>query len=126
LRDDASLSRGKTLGNPVEQGTKTAAAPLAKGDTSGPLGGPGCGQEQEPRGPAEIMSLARVRARKTEPKSEIIEQIGRRLRSVYNEVLFQPVPDRFHDLINAFEKDLGADAAAPAPSAEKRRKKEAK
>jgi hypothetical protein len=116
------------LGNPIEQGTKTAAAPLAKGDTSGSVG-VGCpvgGQEQEPRGPAEIMSLARVRARKTEPKSEIIEQIGRRLRSVYNEVLFQPVPDRFHDLISAFEKDLGSETTAPAPSTETRRKKEAK
>ena len=130
LRNDASLSRGKTVANPVEQQatkthpTKTSAAPLARGDTTGSLGSPASGQAQEPRGPAEVTSLARVRARKAEPKSEIIEQIGRRLRSVYNEVLFQPVPERFHDLIDTLERDLAA--ASPAASAERLREKESK
>jgi len=33
------------------------------------------------------------------------EQIGRRLRTVYNDMLAQPVPDRFLDLLRELEKD---------------------
>jgi hypothetical protein len=33
------------------------------------------------------------------------EQIGRRLRTVYNDILAQPVPDRFLDLLRELEKD---------------------
>ena len=113
------------MGNPVEQEAKTEAAPPAGGVTTGSLGGPGeSGQAQAPSGPAEVTSLASVRARRAEPKSEIIEQIGRRLRSVYNEVLFQPVPERFHDLIHTLESDFAA--GPPAATAKRRRKKESK
>jgi hypothetical protein len=45
------------------------------------------------------------RAKKPAAKQEISEQIGRQLRSVYNDVLAQPVPDRFLDLLRALEKD---------------------
>ncbi|MGP0061080.1 MAG: NepR family anti-sigma factor [Beijerinckiaceae bacterium] len=114
------------MGNPVEQGTKIGTTPPARADTTGSLGGPETAQAQGPSEAAEVTSLARVRARKAEPKSEIIEQIGRRLQSVYNDVLFQPVPERFHDLMRTLERDLAADGAPPAASAEKRRKKESK
>lgn len=87
----------------VEQGIAKGATPLTKGETSGLPNRPIGAAREEERIPAEVTSLARVRARKIEPKSEIIEQIGKRLRNVYNEVLFQPVPDRFHDLIRALE-----------------------
>ena len=43
-------------------------------------------------------------SKKTTSKPEISDQIGRQLRSVYNDVLAQPVPDRFLDLL----KDLDA------------------
>jgi hypothetical protein len=48
---------------------------------------------------------ASVRAKKPAEKQAIGEQIGRQLRSVYNDVLAQPVPDRFLDLLRELEKD---------------------
>jgi len=45
------------------------------------------------------------RSKKPAVKQEISEHIGRQLRSVYNDVLAQPVPDRFLDLLRALEKD---------------------
>jgi hypothetical protein len=110
LKDDA-ISRGKAV-KPVEQGIRKGATPLSKADTltsDRPLG-----QDHEPRLIAEVASLARARARRSEPKSEIIEQIGQRLRHVYNEVLFQPVPDRFHALLDALEQGPADAAAQPA------------
>lgn len=124
LGDDTSLGRGEKVGSPGEREAKPGATPLLKSDTMGTLGSPARMKSQEQRGPAEVTSLARVRARKAEPKSEIIEQIGRRLRSVYNEVLFQPIPDRFNDLIQALEQDLSA--ATSAARVDRRRKKESK
>jgi hypothetical protein len=46
-----------------------------------------------------------LRAKKPAAKHEISEQIGRQLRNVYDDVLAQPVPDRFLDLLRALEKD---------------------
>jgi hypothetical protein len=48
--------------------------------------------------------LSSLRVKKTTAKPEISDQIGRQLRTVYNDVLAQPVPDRFLDLL----KDLDA------------------
>jgi hypothetical protein len=115
LKDDA-ISRGKTV-KPVEQGMKKGATPLSKADTL--TSGRPLGQDHEPRLKAEVTSLARARARRSEPKSEIIEQIGQRLRHVYNEVLFQPVPDRFHALLDALEQqpaNAGTEPAGSRPS----------
>jgi hypothetical protein len=39
------------------------------------------------------------------PKPELGEQIGRQLRSLYNDVLAQPVPDRFLDLLQTLDKN---------------------
>ncbi len=55
--------------------------------------------------------MSSLRVKKTTAKPEISDQIGRQLRSVYNDVLAQPVPDRFLDLL----KDIDA-TAAPALS----------
>ena len=46
--------------------------------------------------------MSSLRAKKTTSKPDVSDQIGRQLRSVYNDVLAQPVPDRFLDLL----KDL--------------------
>ena len=46
--------------------------------------------------------MSSLRVKKTSEKPEISDQIGRQLRSVYNDILAQPVPDRFLDLL----KDL--------------------
>ena len=53
--------------------------------------------------------MSSLRVKKTTTKPEISDQIGRQLRSVYNDVLAQPVPDRFLDLL----KDL--DTLSPSP-----------
>jgi Anti-sigma factor NepR len=48
-----------------------------------------------------ILSPSRFCHSKT--KAEVADQIGRGLRSVYNNVLSQPVPDRFLDLLRRLE-----------------------
>ena len=52
--------------------------------------------------------MSSIRVKKTTAKPEISDQIGRQLRSVYNDVLSQPVPDRFLDLL----KDIDAMTAS--------------
>lgn len=42
-------------------------------------------------------------AKKPAPQSEIADQIGLHLRSVYDDVLAQPVPGRFLDLLRQLE-----------------------
>ena len=46
---------------------------------------------------------AAARTRKPAGKPEMTGQIGSKLRSVYNEVLSQPVPDRFLDLLKELD-----------------------
>jgi len=41
--------------------------------------------------------------KKTPAKSEIADQIGLHLRSVYDDILAQPVPGRFLDLLRQLE-----------------------
>jgi hypothetical protein len=57
--------------------------------------------------------LSSLRVKKTSGKSEVSDQIGRQLRSVYNDILAQPVPDRFLDLL----KDLDAIPGLPSSEA---------
>ncbi|GEM_PF-1880487 len=57
---------------------------------------------KENRGTVSTLSAARVRS-KSAPKQEIAEQIGLRLRGIYNDVLMQPIPDRFLDLLRQLE-----------------------
>ena len=54
--------------------------------------------------------MSSLRVKKTTAKPDVSDQIGRQLRTVYNDILSQPVPDRFLDLL----KDLDG-LAAPAP-----------
>jgi len=74
--------------------------------------GPAKNQEQtftstKPRTEVETMAFVPSRARKTTTKKgakpEIIDQIGQHLGKVYNDVLHQPVPDRFLDLLQSLE-----------------------
>jgi hypothetical protein len=58
--------------------------------------------------PASILpktAASALKGKKTADKQVIGEQIGRQLRSVYNDVLAEPVPDRFLDLLRTLEKD---------------------
>ena len=45
---------------------------------------------------------------KTASKSEIADQIGLHLRSVYDDILAQPVPGRFLELLRKLESSSGA------------------
>ncbi len=65
---------------------------------------PAACQDNSPES-APSAALGPLRAKKTVEKQDIAEQIGRQLRSVYNDVLAQPVPDRFLDLLRELEKD---------------------
>ena len=57
-------------------------------------------------GVAEIIKLDNARHRKKAPTSNersdvpIDEHIGRHLKAIYDDVLQQPIPDRFLDLLN--------------------------
>lgn len=41
------------------------------------------------------------------PKVQIEEHIGRQLKSLYNDVLTQPIPDRFLDLLHTLDAPAG-------------------
>jgi len=63
---------------------------------------------KELRRSTAVSTLAAARVRKTAPKPEIVEQIGLRLRGVYNDVLMQPIPERFIDLLSQLEARIPA------------------
>ena len=56
--------------------------------------------------------MSSLRVKKTTEKPEIADQIGRQLRSVYNDILVQPVPDRFLDLLKDFDAVPGLSGGA--------------
>lgn len=86
---------------PIELGLKTAESPKpARSEKSGPAKDR---KEAGKRSEAEIMSLPPSRTRIAGAKPEIIDQIGQQLGRVYNDVLKQPVPERFLDLLQALE-----------------------
>jgi len=62
---------------------------------------------------ARTGTLATARSRNA-PKPEIIDQIRSRLRGAYNDVLMQPIPDRFLDLLQQLEAGKPAEAQQPA------------
>ena len=58
--------------------------------------------------------MSSLRVKKTTAKPEISDQIGRQLRSVYNDLLAQPVPDRFLDLLKDLDTLVPSTASRPA------------
>jgi hypothetical protein len=56
--------------------------------------------------------LSTLRVKKTAAKPDISDQIGRQLQSVYNDVLAQPVPDRFLDLLKDLDLPPTSDEAS--------------
>jgi hypothetical protein len=61
-----------------------------------------------------------ARARSSALPERIQAQIGHRLAAIYDEVLLQPIPDRFHLLLDELER--GAPSSKP-PAREKGRKR---
>jgi hypothetical protein len=71
------------------------------------LGTPDEDSAGEVSGAGAAVSLCRpARARRS--KSQIADQIGMQLRSIYDDVLAQPVPGRFLDLLQELERASGA------------------
>jgi hypothetical protein len=67
-------------------------------------------------GPANKATATRGRTAMGRGSNDIGEQIGRELRGMFDEVLAQPVPDRFLDLLNRLETNtISSKAKAKAP-----------
>lgn len=64
---------------------------------------------------ASFKARGQPRVKCAATKADIAEQIGIRLRSVYDDVLAQPVPERFLDLLRELER---APTYAPAKKGE--------
>lgn len=54
-------------------------------------------------GGSQTLNLSESCLKKTAAKSDIIDQIGLNLRSVYDDILAQPVPGRFLELLRQLE-----------------------
>lgn len=67
----------------------------------------------------EAMSASRKSPRQKgargDESSKLGEQIGAQLRSLYDDVLNQPVPDRFLELLNKLESDTISPTRSKAP-----------
>jgi hypothetical protein len=66
--------------------------------------------ERKPVGQQKSMDTADTRTRKTTAKPakltrEVQARLGQQLRSMYDDVVNQGVPDRFADLINRIDSD---------------------
>ena len=77
-----------------------------------------CAPSGRKHGVAEIIKLDNARHRKTPPTpneppgAPIDEHIGRHLKAIYDDVLQQPIPDRFLDLLNQLDDEPGRDDKA--------------
>jgi translation initiation factor 2 beta subunit (eIF-2beta)/eIF-5 len=92
------LTKGETVTKPIELGLKKADLQKPpKSDKKAPAQ-----SGSEALGPPGVhVTAIPPRARKAKP--EIVEQIGHQLIRVYKDVVDQPVPDRFLELLNALE-----------------------
>lgn len=48
--------------------------------------------------------------RKPSPQHQVSEQIGKELRAIYDGVLHEPIPDRFHALIERLGDEMASTA----------------
>lgn len=61
-------------------------------------------QEKAPKGPAKAGASAA-----SDKAAQLSEHIGRELRSLFDGVVAEPVPDRFRELLEALEKKQSKD-----------------
>jgi hypothetical protein len=103
MQRDEDAHKGMAVTKPIDLRANKAGMPIrgkAKSQCADPKE---TSTAKEERTTAPVNALATARGRKTAPKPEIIDQIGLRLRGVYNDVLMQPIPDRFLDLLGQLE-----------------------
>lgn len=106
MKDNESRNKG----GPVTKATKLDKS-LIKGETvrAGETLESGCGSTKIYE-TAEANVLVAPRPKKTASKNDVAEQIGLGLRSIYDDILAQPVPDRFFDLLRRLETVAEAQA----------------
>lgn len=99
MRDDESHYKGSPVTKRTKMGDSLIkGATLRSSETS----------EME-YAPIKLQAIAdanipgQPRLKKTSPKCDVAEQIGLGLRSVYDDILAQPVPDRFFELLRQLE-----------------------
>ncbi|SFK04084.1 NepR family anti-sigma factor [Methylocapsa palsarum] len=97
MKDDDDQSKGFEVSS-----TKQLNLTAIEGQSSRP-GKPG--SVKFPAGDDNLMALPRARKA---PATDVADQIGLRLRIVYDDVLTQPVPDRFFELLRQLEGDTGS------------------
>jgi hypothetical protein len=113
MDDDDSRSKGNAVTKTSKLGVKqTDIRPIERLAKAPSLSHKGEDSPDDQREPAKVKTLAAARARKTATNPEIVEQIGQRLRSIYNDVLAQPVPDRFLELLRNLEDTRDSEASA--------------
>ncbi len=95
------MTKGKTVTKPIELGLKRAnPQKQPKMNKTGP-----CQENMvEETSPGGDVTIIPPRSRKASAKPEIVAQIGQQLIRVYKDVVDQPVPDRFLDLLQALEQ----------------------
>jgi hypothetical protein len=86
-------------GEPVTKSTKSSAAAI-KAATIRSSESESFGLNQFAEGALGSVS----RSKKCLGRADVADQIGLSLRSVYDDVLTQPVPDRFFDLLRQLER----------------------
>lgn len=102
-------NRGKS-GSRVTEASKLSSVTGKKGTS---IGSEGILQERktETRENGWSGTPGGDRSRHPSVKSDLADQIGARLRSVYDDVLVQPVPERFLELLRQLEGAPGASFA---------------
>jgi Anti-sigma factor NepR len=62
-----------------------------------------------PPAPSDTPSAAPKKSSAAEPKgAEISNQIGGKLRAMFDDVVAEPVPERFHKLLEELQRKSGA------------------
>jgi hypothetical protein len=93
MEHDEDAHKGTVVTKPIDLSAKK---------TRGSIRGKEKSQYADAAKSARSNVPAGAMGRKT-PKPQIVDQIGLRLRGVYNDVLMQPIPDRFIDLLQQLE-----------------------
>jgi hypothetical protein len=105
IGDDNRGRGGNRVGEASKRETKTGDAP-GRGTMQQWQKG---GKDAVERGTAATSGPGPARYPSRKP--DLADQIGARLRTVYDDVLLQPVPDRFLDLLRQLEGATGPSLA---------------
>jgi hypothetical protein len=102
VEHDEDAHKGTAVTKPIDLRAKKAGSSI-RGREKTHSGNP----DEAAKG-ARAAPVHTIAARKTASKPEIVEQIGLRLRGCYNDVLMQPIPERFIDLLGQLEAGVPA------------------